>query len=178
MNEWSDNDSFCRLVLILLSSPWSYIITNLFQSFLRSCPLRHRLWDRFVCRKFIRECLRDQHPMGGKEVGLGRGRSPTRNNERQVTVKQEPCWACLVPPWHQGGGPLHPVSISPCLETGPRERLFLGERLRAFPGEWLGWEPSAINTPSSWERGISVLRGRSGQCSTVSTLAHPLCCLD
>lgn len=34
------------------------------------------------------------------------------------------------------------------------------------------------NTPSSWGDDISVLKGRSGQCIIVLTIAHPFCCLD
>ena len=73
----------------------------------------------------------------------------------------------LVPPWHKEDRPLYPTPISLWLRTGPREGVFLGEGLRAFPGEWLSWELSAGNTPHSWGDDISVLKGKSGQCITV-----------
>ena len=75
----------------------------------------------------------------------------------------------LVPPWCKEGRPLCPTPISLWLRTGPREGVFLGEGLRAFPGEWLSWVLSAGNTPHSWGDDIAVLKGKSGQCITVLT---------
>ena len=75
----------------------------------------------------------------------------------------------LVPPWCKEGRPLYPTCISLWLRTGPREGVFLGEGLRAFPGEWLSWALSAGNTPHSWGDDIAVLKGKSGQCITVLT---------
>lgn len=81
-----------------------------------------------MCRKFIGECLWDQHQWRAKEV---EERAELGCIKARLLPK-ESCAESVLSHLDTGVRPLYPASIGLWLETGAREGMSLGKGRRAF----------------------------------------------